>query len=86
MEDGNGPAAPPSSPVHVGAARLRPPSSPVHVGAAYIDNVEGRADSDARAIGFRLRPWGVLRAARVTGAGEAAFDEGGEGLDDEEEE
>ena len=71
---------------HEIARPAAPPSSPVHVGAAYIDNVEGQADSDARAIGIRLRPWGVPRAARVIGAGEAAVDEGGEGREDEEEE
>ena len=47
--------------------RMRPPSSPVHVGAAFIDNVEGQADSEARAIGIRLRPWGVPRTSRVIG-------------------
>ena len=53
------------------------------MGAAYIDNVEGQADSEARAIGIRFWPWGVPRAARVIGAGEAAVDEGVKGREDE---
>ena len=47
--------------------------------------VEGQADSDARAISIRRRPWGEPRAARVISAREIAIDEGNEGREDDEE-
>ena len=68
--------------VQLGEERRREPDRLL----GRVGIIEGQADSDARAIGIRRRPWGVPRTTRVIGAREAAVDEGGEGREDEEEE